>query len=129
VIQQTRDREALSLSMKRPRSAQQVSDVDRLIEERDRIDHSLGIADSTLEQAYQTRNEFGRQRATLSSINRRLMQSASTTLTLSVWWVLTIGSIPGVNTLIGKINTRKKRDSLIIAVLLAICIFGLIMFR
>ncbi len=49
-----------------------------LITERDRIDHSHGIADSVLETAYATRNEFGRQRQTLTRINQRLMQSAST---------------------------------------------------
>ena len=48
-----------------------------LITERDRIDHSHGIADSVLETAYATRNEFGRQRQTLTRINQRLMQSAS----------------------------------------------------
>jgi golgi SNAP receptor complex member 1 len=48
-----------------------------LITERDRIDHSHGIADSVLETAYATRNEFGRQRQTLTGINQRLMQSAS----------------------------------------------------
>ena len=43
--------------------------------------------------------------------------------------MLTEGSIPGINTLIGKINTRKKRDSVILAGLISLCIFGLIMFR
>lgn len=77
-IQQTRDREALRMSMKRPRSTQPASDMEMLITERDRIDHSHGIADATLEQAYATRSEFSRQRATLTSINQRLMHSAST---------------------------------------------------
>lgn len=97
-----------------------------LITERDRIDHSHGIADSLLETAYATRNEFGRQRQALSRINQRLMQSASTTTLVCV---LTGGQIPGINTIIGKINTRKKRDSLIIAGLISLCIFGLIIFR
>jgi golgi SNAP receptor complex member 1 len=73
----TRDREALTKSMNRPRSTQPASDMEMLITERDRIDHSHGIADSVLETAYATRNEFGRQRQTLTRINQRLMQSAS----------------------------------------------------
>lgn len=64
--------------MKRPRSTQPASDTEMLITERDRIDHSHSIADSVLETAYATRNEFGRQRQTLTRLNQRLMQSAST---------------------------------------------------
>ena len=68
------------MSMKRPRSTQPASDMDMLITERERIDHSHGIADATLEQAYATRSEFGRQRTILTSINQRLMHSASNSL-------------------------------------------------
>ena len=114
------------MSMKRPRSTQPASDTEMLITERDRIDHSHSIADSVLETAYATRNEFGRQRQTLTRLNQRLMQSAST---CTPWIRLTIGQLPGINTILGKINTRKKRDSLIIAGLISLCIFGLIMFR
>ena len=65
------------MSMNRPRSTQPASDREMLITERDRIDHSHGIVDSVLETAYSTRNEFGRQRQTLTGINQRLMLSAS----------------------------------------------------
>ena len=113
--------------MKRPRSTQPASDTEMLITERDRIDHSHSIADSVLETAYATRNEFGRQRQTLTRLNQRLMQSASTSQLLNK--ALMEGQLPGINTIIGKINTRKKRDSVIIAGLISMCIFGLIMFR
>ena len=63
--------------MNRPRSTQPASDMEMLIAERDRIDHSHGVADSVLETAYATRSEFGRQRQTLTSINQRLMRSSS----------------------------------------------------
>ena len=65
------------MSINRPRSTQPTSDREMLITERDRIDHSHGIVDSVLETAYATRNEFGRQRQTLTGINQRLMLSAS----------------------------------------------------
>ena len=77
-IQQTRDREALMKSIKGPRTMQPSSDMQMLVSERERIDHSHGIADAALDQAYATRAEFGRQRQTLTGINQRLMQSAST---------------------------------------------------
>jgi Golgi SNAP receptor complex protein 1 len=76
-MQQNRDREALTKSMIRSRSTQPQSDTEMLITERERIDHSHGIADSVLETAYAARNEFGQQRQTLLRINQRLMQSAS----------------------------------------------------
>jgi golgi SNAP receptor complex member 1 len=76
-IQQTKDREALTRSLHRPRSTQPIADTDRLITERDRIDHSHSITDSVLQTAYATRTEFGRQRQALSRINERLFHSAS----------------------------------------------------
>jgi len=124
------------MSMNRPRSTQPASDREMLLSERDRIDHSHGIADSVLETAYATRNEFGRQRQTLTRINQRLMQSASTESPFFYYLFLClgffgwlVGQIPGINTLIGKINTRKKRDAVIIAGLISLCIFGLMIFR
>jgi Golgi SNAP receptor complex protein 1 len=81
-MQQTRDREALTKSLNRPRSTQPQSDNEMLITERNRIDHSNSIADSVLETAYATRSEFGRQTQTLTRLNQRLMQSASNPLSL-----------------------------------------------
>ena len=75
-----------------------------MLTERSRIDNSHNLADSLLSQAYETRDHFARQRASLSSVQRRLAQTAS--------------YIPGLNTIIAKVNTRKKRDSLILATLI-----------
>ena len=92
--------------MKRPRSTQPASDTEMLMTERDRIDHSHSIADSVLETAYATRNEFGRQRQTLTRLNQRLMQSASTYI---FCLRLMIGQLPGINTIVGKIYAEEKR--------------------
>lgn len=78
-----------------------------MLDERQRIDNSHGVADSVLSQAYAINADFGEQRARLSQINRRAMHAAS--------------QIPGINTIIAKINTRKKRDSVILASLIALC--------
>ncbi|OLL25832.1 Golgi SNAP receptor complex member 1 [Neolecta irregularis DAH-3] len=81
---------------------------DQFLREHESISSSHRMTDSILAQAYETRDEFGRQRAALSRMNMRLLNSAS--------------SIPGLNKIIGKINTRKKRDSVILAVIISMCI-------
>jgi len=73
------------------------------------------MADGVLAQAYAVNDSFGEQRLMLSNINKRIKQSAM--------------QLPGINTLIGKINTRKKRDSVILACLISFCFLMLLYFR
>lgn len=93
----------------------QRSEEDYMLQERNRLDHSHHMADSVLAQAYATRDEFGQQRQLLSNVNRRIMNTAS--------------KIPGLNIVIAKINTRKKRDSVIMASLISTCIILVFYFR
>jgi len=86
-----------------------------MLDERDRLDRSHNVADSVLSQAYAIQTDFSSQRQLLGNINRRIMHSAS--------------QIPGINTIISKINTRKKRDSVILASLIAMCFLLLLWFR
>lgn len=86
-----------------------------MLNERQRIDNSHNIADSILAQAYETREEFMRQRATLAGVQRKLTNA--------------LGRIPGINTVIAKVNTRKKRDSLILASLITFCVLLLLLLR
>ncbi|KAK9479665.1 snare region anchored in the vesicle membrane C-terminus-domain-containing protein [Lipomyces japonicus] len=90
-------------------------EADYMLNERSRIDRSSSMVDSILSQAYATREEFGRQRAMLANVQRRITGTAS--------------RIPGINTIISKINNRKKRDSLIIATLISVCILLLFFIR
>ncbi|KAF8422078.1 snare region anchored in the vesicle membrane C-terminus-domain-containing protein [Tirmania nivea] len=90
-------------------------DAEYLLDERNRLDNSHNMADSVLSQAYAINQSFADQRAMLGNINRRVMYAAS--------------QIPGINTIISKINTRKKRDSIILAVLISICFLLVIYFR
>jgi len=86
-----------------------------MLDERDHIDNSHNITDSVLSQAYAIQSDFMDQRQLLGSINRRIAHSAS--------------QIPGINTIIAKINTRKKRDSVILAGLIAACFLMVLWFR
>lgn len=80
-----------------------------------RIEHSNSLADRLLEQAYETRQDFMQQQATLRSVQRRIWHTMST--------------IPGINTIVSKINTRQKRNSLILATVLALCVLFVIFVR
>jgi len=93
-------------SIKGPRTVQPSSDVQMLVSERERIDHSHGIADAVLDTAYATRSEFGRQRQTLSRINQRLMQSASNSLTVE--WTNSKVKFRGLIHLLGKLVRGRE---------------------
>ncbi|BFZ56695.1 protein transport protein gos1 [Savitreella phatthalungensis] len=79
-----------------------------MLNERDRIESSHSMTDAVLAQAYATRDEFNLQRLSLQNIGQRLSASAD--------------RIPGMNSLLSKINTRQKRNSVILAVVIAFCI-------
>lgn len=71
-----------------------------MLDERARIESSHTMADSVLASAYATRDEFNLQRLSLQSIGQRITASSQ--------------KIPGMNTLLSKINSRQKRNSLIL---------------
>ncbi|AOA62139.1 v-SNARE protein involved in Golgi transport [Komagataella phaffii CBS 7435] len=77
-------------------------------QERNRVDNVNSFADRLLSQAYETRDEFSRQRHILNNAASRISESVS--------------QMPGINVIVSKINTRRKRDSLIIAGLITMCI-------
>lgn len=84
------------------------SDTDMLLAERGKLDNSHSILDSSLSQAFETRADFSNQGASLKSISLRLKSS--------------MHSIPGVNSLLTLISARRKRDSIILGLLIAFCI-------
>lgn len=86
-----------------------------MLDERRRIDNSHSVADSVLSQAYAINESFGVQRESLASINRRVMGAAS--------------QIPGVNSLIGRIGAKKRRDGIIMGGFIAFCFLMLMYFR
>ena len=78
-----------------------------MLDERRRIDNSNALADSVLSQAYAVSDSFAIQRETLSSINRRITFAAN--------------QVPGLNSLIGRISAKKRRDGIIMGVFIAMC--------
>jgi Golgi SNAP receptor complex protein 1 len=78
-----------------------------MLEERGRIDNSNSMADSVLSQAYAVNDTFVLQRESLASINRRIKLAAS--------------QVPGINSLIGRISARKRRDGFIMGGFIAFC--------
>ncbi|OAA66724.1 vesicle transport v-snare protein [Niveomyces insectorum RCEF 264] len=83
------------------------AEADYMLGERGRIDHSHDMVDSVLSQAYAVNESFGLQRDSLASINRRITLAAS--------------QVPGINTLIGRISTKKRRDGIIMGSFIAMC--------
>lgn len=78
-----------------------------MMQERGRIDNSHSMADSVLSQAYAINENFGMQRETLANINRRIVGAAS--------------QVPGINGLIQRIGTKKRRDGIILGSFIAFC--------
>ncbi|KAG9098157.1 hypothetical protein FRC06_006745 [Ceratobasidium sp. 370] len=90
------------------------SATDSLLAERGRIDSSHRMTDDVLAQAYETRAEFSRQRASLSGINSRMKGVLST--------------MPGINSLIGMIHSRRRRDAIVLGVVIGLCFLALFSF-
>lgn len=91
------------------------AEADYMLDERSRIDNSHNVADSVLSQAYAVQENFGIQRETMANINRRIVGAAS--------------QVPGINSLIGRIGTKKRRDGIILGSFIAFCFLMLLWFR
>ena len=85
-----------------------------MLQERERINRSNNTVDGVLSQAYAINENFGVQREALANVNRRIVGAAS--------------QIPGVNTLIGKIGSKKRRDGIILGSFIAFCCLVLLYF-
>ncbi|XHF97306.1 hypothetical protein AWENTII_000901 [Aspergillus wentii] len=119
-IAETRDRANLLSNVRSDISAYRASnpdtaEADYMLEERGRIDESHSMMDGVLSQAYAINENFGLQRENLASINRRIVSAA--------------GSVPGMNALIGKIGTKRRRDAIILGAFIGFCFLMLLFFR
>ncbi|KAJ3475511.1 hypothetical protein NLG97_g9431 [Lecanicillium saksenae] len=97
-LQQARDRANLLTN---------AAEAEYMLDERNRIDNSHNMADSVLSQAYAVNDSFVLQRETLGNIQRRITMAAS--------------QVPGINTLIGRISAKKRRDGIIMGCFIAFC--------
>ncbi|KAM3162581.1 Golgi SNAP receptor complex member 1 [Lachancea thermotolerans] len=111
-IQQERNRLNLLFSVKKDIAQQSEQDQDKYIQdEARRIDESHNVVDSLISQAWDTRDQFSSQRTVLQTANNRMMQ--------------TLQRVPGINQVIAKINTRRKKNAVILASLITLCILFL----
>ncbi|KAI5477537.1 hypothetical protein MNV49_006125 [Pseudohyphozyma bogoriensis] len=79
---------------------------------REEISHSM--VDDLLGHAYDTRAAFAQQRSAISGINARMNS--------------VIASVPALNSLLGMINSRRNRDSVIVGSVIGICTLALLYF-
>lgn len=86
---------------------EEAAEAEYMLDERGRLDRSHEAADSVLSQAYAVQDGFAIQRETLASIQRRITLAAS--------------SVPGINSLIGRISAKKRRDGIIMGSFIALC--------
>jgi len=111
-VQHTLDRANLLSGVRNDIEAYKSSAADSLLAERGRIDSSHQMADQILDQAYESRAEFSRQSMSLTSINARMTGVIST--------------IPGINNLLSMIKSRRRRDSIILGILIGACLLLLL---
>jgi len=111
-VQHALDQANLLSGVRNDIDAYKSSAADALLAERGRIDSSHRMTDDILAQAYETRSEFSRQRVSLSSINARMAGVLNT--------------MPGINNVLSMIKSRRRRDSIIVGVVIGICLISLL---
>lgn len=116
-IQQERNRLNLLFSVKNDiaqhnNNNNPITDEDQYIQDESRrIDQSHNVVDKLISQAWETRDHFSAQNTLLHNANNRIFQ--------------TLQRIPGINQVIGKINTRRKKNAFILASVMTFCILFL----
>ncbi|KAI0059501.1 v-SNARE protein [Artomyces pyxidatus] len=113
-VQSALDQANLLTGVRNDIDAYKSSAADSLLAERGRIDSSHRMVDETLEQAYETRSEFARQRSSLGNIQTRM--------------VGVLNTVPGINNILSMISKRRRRDSFLIGGLIGVCIFIILMY-
>ncbi|CAG99062.1 Gos1p [Kluyveromyces lactis] len=111
-IQQERNRLNLLFSVKKDLQNSASDNQNEYIQdEARRVENSHTVVDSLIDQAYETREQFMSQRVFLQRSSDRILQ--------------TLQHIPLINNVISKINTRRKKNAVILASLISICILVL----
>ncbi|QEU63091.1 Gos1 [Kluyveromyces lactis] len=111
-IQQERNRLNLLFSVKKDlQNGASDNQNEYIQDEARRVENSHTVVDSLIDQAYETREQFMSQRVFLQRSSDRILQ--------------TLQHIPLINNVISKINTRRKKNAVILASLISICILVL----
>ena len=96
-------RDAVNYRASDPASAE----AEYMLQERGRVDRSNEEADSLLARAYAVNENMGLQRENLERIRRKALDVA--------------GMVPGVNGLIGRIASKRRKDGVILGSFIAFC--------
>lgn len=116
-IQQERNRLNLLFSVKNDiaqdnstsSKTNEINDANEYIQnESRRIDQSHNILDKLITQAWETREQFSSQSSMLHSANNRILG--------------TLHRIPGLNQIITRIGIRRRKNTIILALVTTICI-------
>lgn len=107
-VQNALDQANLLSGVRNDIDAYKSSAADSLLAERGGIDSSHRMTDDMLNQAYETRADLARQRSSLSGISTRMTNVLNT--------------MPGINNLVSMIKSRRRRDSIILGVVIGVCI-------
>ncbi|CAO1623153.1 unnamed protein product [Sympodiomycopsis kandeliae] len=94
--------------------ASHASDQEALLAERGRLDNSHSMIDGTLEQAYATLTDFQQQRQILSNVSNRMNS--------------TLSQIPALNGVMTMIGRRRRRDSVIMGIIIGTLTLLLLMY-
>lgn len=103
----------LDLTAHKNRS-QQIDTQDYTLDELIRADNANSLADRLLQLAYATRDELFHQRQVLAGTQSSMLNA--------------LQHVPGINVLISRINTRRKRDTVVLATVISVCIILLLFF-
>ncbi|KAJ2062808.1 protein transport protein gos1 [Coemansia aciculifera] len=88
--------------------AANVADRDRLVQERGRIDQAHTDIDMVLDHAFSVRQDLVEQRSMIGGATSRMVSVTE--------------RIPGINLLLGRIRSRKRKEKVVLAIVLSICI-------
>lgn len=81
-----------------------------MLDERARLDNSHAMADSVLSQAYAVNEDFGMQADQLERVRRRVQG--------------VVGSVPGINGIMGRIGSKRRRDGIVLGSFIGVCFLG-----
>lgn len=84
------------------------NDNDYYLQERQNVSASHNIMDSLISQVMETRDEIMRQRNVLETVGNRLESS--------------ISKIPGINTVLNRIDSRHRKNAIVITTVSLICL-------
>ncbi|QLQ77927.1 hypothetical protein HG537_0A01740 [Torulaspora globosa] len=73
-----------------------------------RVDQSHNILDRLITQAWETRDQFSAQSGMLQNANNKVLQ--------------TLQRVPGINQLINKIGVRRRKNAIILATVIVVCV-------